>query len=363
MLLVASLIGFVFLPVLKSNTLPGAADTPQGSKIFMPVVMKMLPDFFIMRRSTFMALPTSGPAWNALKAAADSDPGFPDLCNQDNRTHPKVTLASALVYARTGIQAYADRARYLILTAYPTQIDGCSNAVLALGRQLGAYVISANLIGLQDGGFNIWLYYVRDKYIGGHNRWYALRQTAYDTAGNWGIFALASTIAADRFLGDSAALASDWQVFADYGVPHGWPFNKTPSYSEDWACVSTDGTGKLPIAINTPCTKSGYDLDGAPVEDSSRTTFPTVDFYPTESAQGLVVQALLLDMAGYPAWTVNNSQIMRLELFRGRFNNLNLSSTDYYVTWITNKVYGLNQPTQPASFGRLFGFTDWLFGP
>jgi hypothetical protein len=30
---------------------------------------------------------------------------------------------------------------------------------------------------------------------------------------------------------------------------------------------------------------------------------------------------------------------------------------------MTNKIYGLNQPTQPAGFGRIFGFTDWLFAP
>lgn len=345
-----------FLPMVRKSppppqSSPGATTPPPG------------PDFMIMGRSRLQSLSMSSSAWNALKAAADADPGNPNMCNQDSRTHPKVTFASALVYARTGNRTYYDRAKYLITTAYPTQIDNCYNAVLALGRQLAGYVIAADLIGLQDAGFNSWLSTIRDKNIGGHLTYNVLRTTANISANNWGIYALTSVIAADRFLGDWANLENDWRVFASYGAPHGWPFIKTFGYNEQWSCVATDSSGNLPIAINTACSRDGYNLDGAPVEDASRTTFPTVANYPTESAQGFTIQALLLAQAGYPAWTVNSSQVKRVAEFRGRFNNLNLTSTDFYVTWITNKIYGLGQPTKPASFGRSFGFTDWLFAP
>lgn len=385
MILILAIFGGTFLPVssVGQGALAQQAEDPSALpyKTFLPMVRRSPnpppvtppptggttpppgPDFMIMSRSKLQALSNSSSAWNAVKAAADSDPGNPNMCNQDSRIHPKVTFASALVYSRTGDRYYYERAKYLVTTAYPSQIDNCPNAILALGRQLAGYVIAADLIGLQDAGFNNWLSGIRNKNIGGHTTYTVLRNTAYETANNWGIYALASIIAADRFLGDWANLENDWRVFASYGVPHGWAFSKTWSYNEQWSCVGTDGSGLLPIAINTSCTKDGYNLDGAPVEDSSRTVFPTVEYYPTESAQGLTIQALLLAQAGYPAWTINDSQIKRLAEFRGRFNNLNLSSTDYYVTWITNKMYGLGQPTKPASFGRSFGFTDWLFAP
>ena len=47
------------------------------------------------------ALPTSGPAWEALRRAARSPTNRPDLSDQDDSTNVRV-LAKALVAARTG---------------------------------------------------------------------------------------------------------------------------------------------------------------------------------------------------------------------------------------------------------------------
>ena len=40
----------------------------------------------------------------------------------------------------------------------------------------------------------------------------------------------------------------------------------------------------------------------------------------------------------------------------------NRSEVSYYVPWILNARYGLDLPTRPAGFGRVFGYTDWLYG-
>lgn len=354
-----------YTPTVEATFTPTATPTPTSVPTFTPTPSPTpviaTGSYLIIDESRLISLPTYGSAWDYLKYSADAGAGTPNLCDQNNRLHPGTTLAAALVYARTGVQSYKDKAKSLILAAYPTQVYGCGNAVLSLGRQLGAYVIAADLIRLDDPGFNTWLSDIRDADIGGHSRWYSLRLTSTDAAGNWSTFALASLIAADRFLNDTTMLAQDWQIFSAYGVPHGYPFNKTASYQEIWSCIATDSTGKLPIAINTPCTKSGYNIDGAPVEDASRTTFPSVGNYPAESAQGYVIQALLLDRAGYPAWSVNDNQVERVALFRERYNNLNYSSADYYVQWMINYFYGLNQPTKPGYYGRVFGYADWLF--
>ena len=40
----------------------------------------------------------------------------------------------------------------------------------------------------------------------------------------------------------------------------------------------------------------------------------------------------------------------------------NRSEVSYYVPWLLNARYGLDLPTEPAGIGRVFGFTDWLYG-
>lgn len=269
-----------------------------------------------------------------------------------------MTLAAALIYARTGNTGHRDAVVANIEAAVPTMVDYCpggnsTNGALSLGRQLGAYVIAADLVGYRDPAFVAWLDDIRDRPIGTHGRWPDLRTTATDSSNNWGTFALASLIAADAYLGDSAALATDWAVFAGYGDGT-WPFRHTGSYKAVWACP--EGYAINPASCTDP-TK-----EGAAVEDASRTSYPSLGGYPAEAAQGYVVQAELLARAGYPAWSVNDAQVCRNALWRERLSNLNYSSADRYVTYLTNARCGLSQPTAGAPMGRVFGYTDWLTG-
>ncbi|HEV8281145.1 MAG TPA: hypothetical protein VGQ02_04755 [Candidatus Limnocylindrales bacterium] len=312
-------------------------------------------DFLLGSRSEILSRPISGAAWAAITAAADATPGSPDItCNQDQRSHPRATLAAALVYARTGLVTYRDKAIELIEAAYPTARD-CGNAILSLGRQLGAYVLAADFAGYRDASFVTWLRNIRTRsFPSSHSRWYTLAGTAADSANNWGTFALASLTAADAYLGDTTGLARDWALFKDYGDGTA-SFLHTPSYQAVWSCPAG-------YEIN-PASCSDPRKEGAAVEDASRSTFPTIDGYPAEAAQGYVVQAEILSRAGYAAWTVNDRQICRNAKWRERLGNLNHSSADHYVTWLTNARCGFTQPTQAAGFGRVFGFTDWLYGP
>ena len=103
-------------------------------------------------------LPTYGPAWEALKAAADTDPGNPDISNQDQNNDIYV-LAKALVYARTGDLKYREEVIDNLMKAINTEIGG---RTLALGRNLPGYVISADLVNLPadpkvDAIFRSWL--------------------------------------------------------------------------------------------------------------------------------------------------------------------------------------------------------------
>ena len=318
------------------------------------------PDYIIISRDSLMALPASGTAWKTIKSKADASVS-PDLCNQDNKADVNA-LAAGIIYARTGDTAYRTKVINLINAMMATQKDGCGNAVLAMGRQLGGYVMAADFAGYRDPSFTNWLNGIIDHNIGGHSRWFNLRYTAYDSASNWGVHALASTTTADIYLNRTADIEKDWQVFSAYGIPHGWPFNKASSYNEQWSCVATDTTGKLPIAINAPCAKSGVNLDGAPVEDSSREAFGSYSTYIHESLQGYAVMAQLFNRTGRKGWTINDSQVCRAAKFGDRAGRLNDNSVSYFVAFMANNFCGLNLPTKtPTSGGRMFGFSDWLF--
>ena len=328
------------------------------------------PDYMIISRADLMALPTSGTAWNSVRASADAS-ASPDLCNQDNKADINA-LAAGIVYARTGDEEYKAKVIDLIGKAMASQKDGCNNAVLAMGRQLGGYVLAADFAGYREPVFTDWLAMVVEREVGGHSRWHQLRFTAYDSANNWGTFALASVTAVDIFLNRTADIEKDWQTFASYGVSYGGQFNKTSDYNEQWSCYSTTSSGKLPVAINpsvmlvnnapVPCIKSGINLDGAPVEDSSRSAFGSYSTYIHESLQGYAVMAQLWNRTGREGWTVNNSQVCRAVQFGDRAGRTNDSSVSYFVVHMANRFCGLSLPTNtPTSGGRMFGFSDWLF--
>lgn len=345
---------------MTKNTRNLIAAVVATATVAVMAILSITPDYMMISRSDLMALPTSGAAWDSLKSSADAN-ATPDLCNQDNKADVNA-LAAGIVYARTGNETYKTKVISLINAAMASQRNGCNNAILAMGRQLGGYVLAADFVGYRDPAFISWLETIVNQNVGGHSRWYVLRFTAYDSASNWGVHALTSVTTVDIFLNRTADIEKDWKVFSSYGVPYGWPFNKASSYNEQWSCIPTGSTGNLPIAINTACIKNGINLDGAPVEDSSRSPFGSYSTYIHESLQGYAVMAQLWNRTGREGWTVNNSQVCRAAQFGNRAGKLNDSSVSYFVAHMANKFCGLNLPTKtPTSGGRMFGFSDYLY--
>jgi hypothetical protein len=300
-------------------------------------------------------LPTSGGAWDAVLATARGTWTAPDLCDKNNKADVQA-LAGALVYARTGDAAYRTKVIDAIRAAVATQRDGCSSAALSLGRQLGGWVLAADYAGYRDAAFVQWVNQIRTREIGGHGRWHQLRFTAGNSANNWGVWALASMIAADRYLGDATALAQDWAIFKGYGDGTWKGFQPTADYMPGWNCSTY-------FAIE-PGHCGDPDHNGAPVEDASRsgnTTSPHPG-YVNEALSGLAVQAMLLDRAGMPAWSVNSSQMRRLADFLVRTGTWNAEPVAYFAGYIVNAAYGSSYPVKPGNGGRMLGYTDWLYG-
>ena len=332
--------------------------------------------YFLMPRAELLALPTSGTAWAALKAVADGSLSTPDLCDI-NANHHVQTLAAALVYARTGIASYGSKARAAVMAAIQTQRVGCTNAVLALGRQLTAYVLSANLAGLSgadDATFRSWLTTIRLKVVGGHPIWNSLVATHLSSPNNWGAYAGASRIAADLYLGDTTDLAAAARItkgFLGDRASYAGFTNNLSSAAIAWTC---SGSVTTYTPENGACTKSGINLDGGVAADISRggsLRWPPADPgipYQLEAIQGVGLQTELLYRNGYAdAWSWSNNGLKRAAAIVTRSaasggTGWNATSTSRQMPWLLNLRYGTSIPTRASGIGRAIGFTDWLYG-
>jgi hypothetical protein len=335
----------LFVPALMLPFIPAQASIG-GSLIASP--------------QEIAVLPMSGSAWTYLKSVADGSLGIPNLTDQDNK-HDVKTLAVALVANRLNSDTYRAKARQAILGAMGTEVVGANNSILALGRQLGAYVLSADLIGLSgpdDLAFRTWLAGIRTVELGGHGRYRTLKGTCEDSPHNWGTFACASLIAANRYLGDDAAVARSWAVFRGLTGDRSAYAGFENLASDIWACP---GVAFTPANSGCP---SDTVRHGAFVKDVTRGADPPTPSgdglsYTAEILQGIALQAELLERAGYSgAW----DRLRPAFEWARRNSALNLSSVDYHVTWWANERLGWTLGTRPAAMGRVFGYTDWLYG-
>ena len=318
-------------------------------------------DYILMSRSDLLSRPTSGAAWSALKARADSSIGSPDIQNQDESAD-QTTLAKALVFARTGIASYRTSVVTALKAAVGTESGG---RTLALGRNLPGYVLAADFIDLgaadpsfDQGTFRPWLRSLLTKTLDGKT----LVSTHEGRPNNWGTHAGAARAAVAGYLGDAGQLARTAQVF------RGWLGDRTAyagfTYGDlSWQCDTTK-----PVGINPPCTKSGIDIGGVMPDDLRRggsfTWPPASTGYPWEGLQGAVLQAELLRAQGYDAWSWSNRAILRAVRFLYERAQWPATGDDEWQTWLIDARYGTSYRTPaPARGGKNFGFTDWLYGP
>jgi hypothetical protein len=311
------------------------------------------------------ARPMSGPAWDAVKAAADGPLGPANIADQDS-DHDVRTLAVALVFARTGIGTYRARAAQAIAAAIGTEAGG---RTLALGRNLASYVIAADLIDLghADAGldtrFRAWLDAVRTEPLEGRT----LISTHEDRPNNWGTMAGASRIAAALYLGDAVDLGRAATVLRGYlgdrSAYAGFSFGELSWQADPLAPVGVNPAG---------ASRAGLDIGGALPDDMRRgcafTLAPCHTGYAWEALQGVLVQAELLARHGYPAFAWGDNAVLRAALFLRRLDLLYgdwwAVGDDAWQPWVVNHAYGSALPaTTPARHGKILGWTDWIYGP
>jgi len=311
-----------------------------------------------LSKAEIALLPTSGTAWNAVKAAADKATGAADLSNQDSDANV-LCLAAALVYARTGDTKALDNVK-----ASLTKVAGglTLGRALALGRELCAYVVAADLIDLPtvdaalDAKFSTEIRRLLTAPTSGGPA--NLIKCQLERPNNWGMHATASLAAVYAYLGDDVGLKSVANVFK------GWLGDRTAysafKYGElDWQADPSKPVGVNPVGA----TKQGHSIDGALPDDMRRGGAfawpPKATGYPWEALQGAVVAAQILSRQGYDAWNWCDKALLRAAKF---LYSINWPATgdDGWQPWLINYAYGSNFPTtQTGATGKNMGFTSW----
>ena len=302
-------------------------------------------------------LPMSGAAWGRVKAAADGALGSPNIADQNSK-HDVLTLAVALVYARTLNPAYRAKAANAILAAIGTEAGG---RTLALGRNLVSYVIAADLIQLRvynpadDARFRAWLSAVRRETLDGQT----LISTHERRPNNWGTHAGASRVAVDRYLGDAVDLARAAAVF------RGWLGERAAYAGFRWGDLSWQCSSSAPVGINPAgCLKSGHSIGGVLPDDQRRSgSFawpPACENYTWEARQGALVEAQLLARAGYPAWGWSNRALLRSVQW-SYSNGCAASGDDTWQPALVNRAYGTAYAVG-SGVGKNMAWCDWMFG-
>lgn len=336
--------GKVYLPLMSSNA------------IAMPAAGEMW-----ISAARLASLPTSGPAWNNLINAAQEDTNFPDIGDQDDDTDVYI-LAKALIYARTGQVHYRNEVVAVIAAAMGTETGA---GILAVARNMQSLVIAAGLIDLEtadpvlDTIFRQWLAVIPTVVFDGDGPAFSLRSCHETRPNNIGTHCGASRIAIALYLGDIAEVQNAAAVFkgwlGDRSAYAGFNFGDL-----DWQCNPS-----APVGINPAgCTRNGHSIDGVLPDDQRRggdfNWPPPQENYVWEALQGAVVQAALLNRAGFPTWDWQDQALLRAITWLYQHANYPAVGDDSWQPWLFNEVYSTNFSTQATSSpGKGMGWTDW----
>lgn len=278
--------------------------------------------------------------------------------NQDNNVR---ILAKALVYARTGTPSYRSDVISALRSVMGTETGG---ETLALGRELAAYVIAADLIGLRaadpalDATFRAWLAQLLDRRLADGN---SLTETHERRPNNWGTHAGASRAAAAVYLGDSAELARAATVF------RGWLGERSAYAGFSFGELGWQSNPSQPVGINPPgAAIGGHNVDGVLPDDQRRTgdfTWPPpCGNYPYGALDGALLMAEILNRAGYASYAWGSRAILRAEQWLAS-TGCPPSGDNIWQGPLVDARYGSNfWNGQVVPMGKNFAWTDWLYG-
>ena len=304
------------------------------------------------------ALPTDGAAWEQVLEHAMAAPGTPNLADQDQDDNVYV-LARAYVCIRLDDAAMCESVRASVMAAIGTEDGG---RTLALGRELFAYVVAADLVGLEeddDAVFREWLAGVVVEDLDGRT----LVSTHEERPNNWGTHAGASRLAAAIYLGDDAEIERSADVF------HGW-LGARDVYAEfEYGDLDWQADPDVPVGINpVGATRDGHSIDGVIPDDQRRaggfTWPPPQENYVYGALEGALVQAVLLHRRGHAAFEWEEQALLRAVVWLHDEADYPAEGDDTWQPHVVNHFYGTEFPAEvPAATGKNVAFTDWTHAP
>lgn len=327
--------------------------------------------------SHIATLPMTGDPWLRMKSQADVGDTVPKVSDQNDEADQTVLACAFLAIRYEGVNPttaanYRNKCISIINAAIGTDDDphdGDAARTLAAGRNVCAYVVSADLIGYISPAFDAWLAGLPNKTLDGKT----MRSTLKNRPNNWGLMNAASLAAIAIRLGDTALLAEVNKVFKGYcGDRNSWK-EKIGSvdgfiYGDDlsWHEVGTDGKPILRGIVRKGAVKQGMDIGGVMPDDwrragSFKNPPPKGQNYPAEGLQGAVTCAELLTRNGYPdAWEYEDAALIRAWDILYRTGSP-AASDDTWQMFLVNAATGSSFPTTPegSTHGKIMGWTSW----
>ena len=369
------------------GALPPGGTAPNAAAA--PIMAQSAPAIWLSPEE-LATRPTSGPAWDRVLIDAARAPGQANVGDGSSQ-HDAYTLAAALACARTG--QYCEKARAQLLEAIGTEAGADWQTV---SRNVGAYVIAADILGLRDDG---------DPASDGSrvSAWIGSFLTRTDILANYGEpgvqgprgiapFHSGSNGAAHEgfvhaavaaYVRDTAALGRAWDAFRTYAcdptAPDREHIDLVKGVEADWehsesapCAVNPFGTSKL-VPDGRPGAGGIHRIDGAIINDMRRGGIyqwpPVWSQYPWTGLEGFVPAAVILHRAGYPAFEVVDRAVLRtieyLKFLEDStppdtlhwFDGIRGAEVVQLVNWYYRTTYPMNKPAVGAA--RTIGYSDW----
>lgn len=318
--------------------------------------------------------PTTGQEWSTMLSIAQSASAIGANISDQNSTHDTDTLAMALVCVRLNDPAMCSKARAAVVDAIDTEQGG---RWLAVGRNLGSYIIAADVLGLTDDGnpssdgskVNAWLTRFYTRTLQANNdpsTQHTWRQSSWASGSNASAEEGFAYAALSAYLNKTDGLQWSWTAFRRYAGDRTSTHTIT-SNDTSWQVNPNDIVG----IQDKGATKGGCRIDGAIANDMSRggsySCTPGYTSYPWVGLEGAVPAALVLHRAGFPAFEVSGKAILRTHEYlwdvRQRTGNTAWfdGTRSNEVIHLVNAYYKTNFliNTPVAGNGRTVDFTAW----
>lgn len=300
-------------------------------------------------------LSTNNVQWDNLMEEASLSIYDTHISNPDEWADV-VAMAKALVYAKTGNSAYRTQVIDACADAIGTETNGSS---LALGRNLGGFIIAADLVKLprsDDMLFRDWLKTMLDEPMSDSRS----LTTAHEAlADNRGTYAGGARAAIAAYLQDWDELDRVAQVFK------GWLGDRTSYAGFTYDNLAWQADTNSPVGINAQGAEiEGHSVDGVLAAEQARAgSFdwpPPKVGYAYEALQGALLQAVILSRTGRDVWNWEDKAIARACEWAEKEADAVATGDDTWQPFIVNQVYQTNLFTQvTSSHGANIAPADW----